>query len=118
MKASEVMMIGRRRCSPAWMVASMMERPCFLRSAAKATRRTAFFAPRPIRTRRPIWKYTSFSRPRTQLKKRAPRIPKGTAVMTDPGMTQDSNWAARMRKTMMRPNMKADDEVPPDCFSW
>ena len=44
-------------------------------------------------------------------------MPKGTAVMTEPGRVQDSNWAASTRKTMMRPKAKAAVEVPPDFFS-
>ena len=117
MKASDVMRIGRSRSSPAWMVASMIDSPCFRSSTAKVTRRTAFFAPRPISTSRPIWKYTSLFKPRSQLNARAPRMPKGTAVMTEPGRVHDSNWAARTRKTMMRPKTKAAADVPPDFFS-
>ena len=55
-KASEVMMIGRRRISPASIVASISDRPCLRRSTANVTRSSAFFAPRPISTSRPIWK--------------------------------------------------------------
>jgi hypothetical protein len=55
-KASEVMMIGRSRCSPARTVASMIDLPCRRNSTAAVTRSTAFFAPSPIRTSRPIWK--------------------------------------------------------------
>ena len=54
--ASEVMMIGRSRCSPASIVASMIDLPCFRSSTAAVTRSTAFFAPSPISTSRPIWK--------------------------------------------------------------
>ena len=41
-------------------------------------------------------------------------MPKGTAVMTAPGSVHDSYWAARTRNTMMRPKMKAADDVPAD----
>ena len=54
--ASEVMMIGRSRCSPARIVASMIDLPWLRKSTAADTRSTAFFAPRPISTSRPIWK--------------------------------------------------------------
>ena len=116
-KASEVMMIGRRRCSPASRVASMIECPCARNSTAAVTRSTAFFAPRPISTSRPIWKYTSFSSPRTSSSASAPSTPKGMAVITAPGSVHDSYCAASTRKTTIRPNTKASDEVPPDCFS-
>ena len=56
MNASEVMMIGRSRSSPASIVASMIDIPCWRSSTANLTIRTAFLAPRPISTSRPIWK--------------------------------------------------------------
>ena len=41
---------------PASLVASMIEWPCCRNSTAAVTRSTAFLAPSPISTRRPIWK--------------------------------------------------------------
>mgnify|MGYP003471251258 CR=1 FL=1 len=54
---------GRAHRLTTWMaspiaafVASMIDLPCARNSTAAETRSTAFFAPRPISTSRPIWK--------------------------------------------------------------
>jgi len=42
---------------------------------------------------------------------------KGTAKRTPKGRDHFSYWAARMRKTMIRPKTNTTAEVPPACFS-
>ena len=56
MKASEVMMIGRRRSSPASIAASVTLRPSFSLATANSTMRMPFLAARPTISSRPIWK--------------------------------------------------------------
>ena len=46
----------------------------------------------------------------------APRMAKGTAIITPTGSDQLSYWAARIRKTKIRPKIKAIAEVDPELI--
>ena len=60
-KAMEVMMIGRKRCLAASIVALSTSSPASILSRANSTIRMAFLPVRPITVSRPTWKNTPFS---------------------------------------------------------
>ncbi|MNL05761.1 hypothetical protein D3C87_1263730 [compost metagenome] len=76
----------------------------------------AFFAASPISVTMPIWKYTSFDKPRSRIAIKAPKMPNGTAVRIESGKDHDSYCAARIRNTMTMPNTKTIVVVLPDFF--
>ena len=118
MKASEVIRIGRKRSRAASTAAAEADRPSSCFSTAYSTIRIAFFAARPSSVTRPIWKYTSLVRPRSQTAASAPKVPNGSASSTESGSDHFSYCAARIRNTISAPSASTSTEVPPDLFSW
>ena len=88
MNAKLVIRIGRRRIRAASMAASMTRLPSFSARSANSFIRIAFFDVRPIVVSKPIWRNTSFSRPRRVTNRIAPTKPKGTTSRTAKGMDQ------------------------------
>ncbi len=87
-KASEVMMIGRKRSLAPSRVASISPIPCSTPALANWTIRMAFFVVRPSVASRPIWKYTSLGSPRRLDAMTPPITPRGRTSRTEMGMGQ------------------------------
>ena len=75
-------------------------------------------ADRPITAIRPTWKYTSFSRPRSQVKMRAPSTPSGTTSITATGIDQLSYSAASARNTTSSDSANRIGACWPERISW
>ena len=88
MKAMEVIRMGRKRSRQASSVASSRPRPRRRMVLANSMIRIAFLADKPITAMSPTLKYTSSSRPRSQVKVSAPSTPSGTTSMTATGIDQ------------------------------
>ncbi|MOA24104.1 hypothetical protein D3C78_1447690 [compost metagenome] len=98
-KASDVMMMGRKRRWAAWSAAWNTDLPSACRSLANSMIRIAFFAERPMIVISPTWKYTSLAYPRISVASTTPSTPRGTTRITASGMLQLSYRAARHRNT-------------------
>ena len=106
-KASDVIMIGRRRSRTASSVAFSNSSPWSTRSLANSTISMAFFAASPISVINPICAYTLLSRFLSADNAiMAPNAPSGTASNTENGTDQLSYNAARNRNTNTIDNMK------------
>ena len=84
----EVIRIGRRRMRAASSAASMMRAPRFSACSANSIIRIAFLEARPIVVSSPIWRKTSFCRPRKVTAKIAPTSPSGITSSTAIGIDQ------------------------------
>ncbi len=95
--AAVVMMMGRRRVRPAWMMAARRSRPRPRSTFVKSTSRMAFFVTRPISMMRPMSDMMLTVSPVRSSIVAIPTIERGSESMIDSGSTNDSNCAARMR---------------------
>src|SRR6185436_14952518 len=118
MKASDVMMIGRKRSRAASSAVADALMPSWCLSDAYSTIRIAFLAARPSSVTRPIWKYTSLVMPRSHTAANAPKVPNGSANNTLNGSDHFSYCAERMRNTINAPSTSASPDVPEERFSW
>ena len=98
-KASEVMMIGRKRRCAAASADCKALLPWACKSLANSMIRMAFLADSPMMVMRPTWKYTSLDMPRPVMASSTPSTPSGTTRMTASGIDQLSYNAASASTT-------------------
>jgi hypothetical protein len=88
MKASEVIMIGRKRSWAALIAASATLAPFVRWSRANSTTRMAFLAAMAIISTMPIWQYMSLANWRAIIPPTTPSRASGTARITAIGLVQ------------------------------
>ncbi|MCY1464138.1 hypothetical protein D9M71_821260 [compost metagenome] len=77
----------------------------------------AFLADKPTVVIKPTWKYTSAVRSRQSVASTAPKIPRGTTMITETGTDQLSYSAARHRKTTSTVNAYSNGAWSPAWIS-
>ena len=117
MNASAVIMMGRKRMTPALSAEVRIGVPDFRKSVAYSTMRMAFFADSPSSSINPIWVYMLMLSPMNIHPSTVPRIATGIESTTAMGSVQLSYCAARTSRVIIMANMNTTVMVVPDWVS-